>query len=173
MFKVKELCPYTSVRPEPKHRHRQILSVAGGNARRHLRPGTHSPRASTTTILGSEPRRAESSSPCKNLLLDEYGGLFIMANTGKPSRHPSVGEWGPFCGTSGEGPSAQFRSVAQSCPTLCDPMDCGTPGLPVHHRLLEFTQTHIHRVGDAIQPSHPVLSDGVSFSSKDKSTHKP
>ena len=51
----------------------------------------------------------------------------------------------------------QFSSVTQSCPTLCDPMNCSTPGLPVHHHLLEFTQTHIHRVGDAIQPSHPLL----------------
>ena len=52
----------------------------------------------------------------------------------------------------------QFSSVAQSCPTLCDPMDCSTPGLPVHHQLLEFTQTHVHRVSGAIQPSHPLLS---------------
>ena len=51
-----------------------------------------------------------------------------------------------------------FSLVAQSCPTLCDPMNCSTPGLPVHHQLLEFTQTHVHRVGDAIQPSHPLLS---------------
>ena len=50
--------------------------------------------------------------------------------------------------------SVQFSSVAQSCPTLCDPMDCSTPGLPVHHQLPEFTQTHVHRVSDAIQPSH-------------------
>ena len=54
--------------------------------------------------------------------------------------------------------SVQFSSVAQSCPTLCDPMNCSTPGLPVHHQLLEFTQTHVHRVGDAIQPSHPLSS---------------
>ena len=54
--------------------------------------------------------------------------------------------------------SVQFSSVAQSCPTLCDPMNCSTPGLPVHHQLPEFTQTHVHRVGDAIQPSHPLLS---------------
>ena len=47
-------------------------------------------------------------------------------------------------------------SVAQSCPTLCNPMDCSTPGLPVHHQLPELTQTHVHRVTDAIQPSHPV-----------------
>ena len=52
----------------------------------------------------------------------------------------------------------QFSSVAQSCPTLCDPMNCSMPGLPVHHQLLEFTQTHVHRVGDAIQPSHPLSS---------------
>ena len=52
----------------------------------------------------------------------------------------------------------QFSSVAQSCPTLCDPMNSSTPGLPNHHQLPEFTQTHIHRVSDAIQPSHPVLS---------------
>ena len=52
----------------------------------------------------------------------------------------------------------QFSSVIQSCLTLCDPMNCSTPGLPVHHQLPEFTQTHIHRVGDAIQPSHPLSS---------------
>ena len=54
--------------------------------------------------------------------------------------------------------SVQFSSVTQSCPTLCDPMNRSTPGLPVHHHLLEFTQTHIHRVSDAIQPSHPLSS---------------
>ena len=52
----------------------------------------------------------------------------------------------------------QFSSVAQSCPTLCSPMDCSTPGLPVHHQLPEFAQTHVHWVGDAIQPSYPLLS---------------
>jgi len=52
----------------------------------------------------------------------------------------------------------QFSSVTQSCPTLCDPMNHSTPGLPVHHQLLEFTQTQVHRVSDAIQPSHPLSS---------------
>ena len=52
----------------------------------------------------------------------------------------------------------QFSSVAQSCPTLFDPMNHSTPGLPVHHQLPEFTQTHIHRFSDAIQPSHPLSS---------------
>ena len=54
--------------------------------------------------------------------------------------------------------SVQFSSVAQSCPTLCDPMNCSTPGLPIHHQLPEFTQTHVHRVSDAIQASHPLSS---------------
>ena len=52
----------------------------------------------------------------------------------------------------------QFSSVAQSCPTLCDPVNRSTPGLPVHHHLPEFTQTHVPRVSDAIQPSHPLSS---------------
>ena len=54
--------------------------------------------------------------------------------------------------------SVQFSSVAQSCPTLFNPMNLSMPGLPVHHQLLEFTQTHVHRVGDAIQRSHPLPS---------------
>ena len=54
--------------------------------------------------------------------------------------------------------SVQFSSVAQSCPTLCDPMNHSTPGLPVHHQLPEFTQTHVHRLSDANQPSHPLSS---------------
>ena len=54
--------------------------------------------------------------------------------------------------------SVQFSPVAQSCPTLCDPMNCSTPGLPVHHQLPAFTQTHVHQVSDAIQPSHPLSS---------------
>ena len=51
---------------------------------------------------------------------------------------------------------SSVQSVAQSCPTLCNSMNRSTPGLPVHHQLPEFTQTHVHRVGDAIQPSHPL-----------------
>ena len=54
--------------------------------------------------------------------------------------------------------SDQIRSVAQSCPTLCDPMNHSTPGLPVHRQLPEFTQTQVHRVRDAIQPSHSLSS---------------
>ena len=56
------------------------------------------------------------------------------------------------------GSSVQFSSVSQSCLTLCNPMNCSTPGLPVHHQLPESTQPHVHQVGDAIQPSHPLPS---------------
>ena len=54
--------------------------------------------------------------------------------------------------------SVQFSSAAQLCLTLCDPMDCSTPGFPVHHQLQELVQIHVHQVGDAIQPNHPLLS---------------
>ena len=60
--------------------------------------------------------------------------------------------------------AVQFSSVTQSCLTLCDPMNFSTPGLPVHHQLPESTQTHIHWVGDAIQPSHPLSSPSSAFS---------
>ena len=63
----------------------------------------------------------------------------------------------PF-GALGPGKVPQFSLVTQSCPTLCDPMNRSTPGLPVHHQLPEFTQTHVHRVHDVIQPSHPLSS---------------
>ena len=54
--------------------------------------------------------------------------------------------------------SVEFSSISQSCLTLCDPMDCNMPGFPVHHQILELVQTHVHWVGDAIQPSHPLSS---------------
>ena len=61
-------------------------------------------------------------------------------------------------GTKPHPGSVQFSSVSQSCPTLCDPKNCSMPGFPVHHQLPELTQTHVHRVSDAIQPSCPLLS---------------
>ena len=75
----------------------------------------------------------------------------------------------------------KFSSVAQACLTLCDPMDCSTPGFPVHHKLPEFAQTHVHRVDDAIQPSHPLsppspptfnISQHQSFSQGVSSLHQ-
>ena len=80
-----------------------------------------------------------------NIRLERFFGLNKCTWSGKQLLDPF-----PAC--------VSHPSVAQSCPTLCDPMNCSTPGLPVHHHLLEFTQTHIHRVSDAIQPSHPLSS---------------
>ena len=90
---------------------------------------------------------AESEVGLKSLLMkvkEESGKVGLKLNIQKTKIMAS----GPI----------QFSSVAQSCPTLCDPMNGSTPGLPVHHQLPEFTQTNIHRVGDAIQPSHPLSS---------------
>ena len=84
--------------------------------------------------------------------------LFIIARIWKQPRCQSTDKWTKklWCIYTMEY-SVQFSSVAQSCPTLCDPMHRSTPGLPVYHQLPEFTQTHVHPVGDAIQPSHPRL----------------
>ena len=75
------------------------------------------------------------------------------------SRVSSIGRWILTTETPGKSPVLiQFSSVAQLCLTLCEPMNCSTPGLPVHHQLPDFTQTYVHRVADAIQPSHPIFS---------------
>ena len=74
---------------------------------------------------------------------------------------PHIGHYRVLSRVPYAGQLVQFRSVAQSCPTLCDPMNRSTPGLPVHHQLPEFTQTHVHRVSDAIQPSHPLSSPSL------------
>ena len=88
-------------------------------------------------------RKPCTPSPCRQRAL--WGGIL-------PLRADKNGVTGP------RGSSVQFSSVAQSCPTLCEPMGCSTPGLPVHHQLPELTQTHVHRVSDAIQPTHPLSS---------------
>ena len=75
-------------------------------------------------------------------VLTRFSGRFSVMQRGHQKRQASV----------------QFSSVTQSCATLCDPMNCSMPGLLVHHQLPEFTQTHIHGVSDAIQPSHPLSS---------------
>ena len=74
-------------------------------------------------------------------------------HTSKRYLHPNVD-----CITICSNQDSRFSSVTRSCPTLCDPMNCSTPGLPVHHQLQELTQTHVHPVSDAIQQSHPLLS---------------
>ena len=68
-----------------------------------------------------------------------------------------------FVAKNGEAVSVQFSSVTWSCPTLCNPMDCSMPALPVHHQLPKLAQTHVHWVSDAIQPSHPLSSPSPAF----------
>ena len=115
-----------------------------------------------------------SSSTWKHLFSDSFSPIW-----GQWSAHSVSTAWGFYplahivwahlpdhgLGTGSAGPhhlwaisSVQFISGAQSCLTLCNPMNCRTPGLPVHHQLPEFTQTHVHQVSDTIQPSHPPSS---------------
>ena len=107
----------------------------------------------------------------ENIRLAE-AGIWVFPRTLMPPSAPSKSIWGAddvmwfliLWSLSGKKrqvtnpASDQIRSVAQSCLTLCDPMNRSTPGLPVHHQLPEFTQTHIHQVNNAIQPSHPLSS---------------
>ena len=107
---------------------------------------TSSPRESTTLffLLPAREMLTLTSDPCKQ----PAATIFHMDTCFRGwSQYILIGP-----------SSVQFISVAQSFPTLCNPMNRSMPGLPVHHKLPEFTQTHVHRVSDAIQPSHPLLS---------------
>ena len=107
------------------------------------------------TFLKTEETRIDRDT-CTPMFIS---ALFTIARIWKKRRCPSADEWirKPWYIYTMEY-SVQFSSVAQLCPTLCNPMNHSTPGLPVHRQLPEFTQTHVHRVSDAIQLSHPVLS---------------
>ena len=87
-------------------------------------------------------------------LQDKFYHCFIALFGASLDLFPKLVRWGSSSHPQG---FIQFSSVTQSCPTPCDPMDCSMPGIPVHHQLPEFTQTQVHWVGDAIQPSHPLL----------------
>ena len=105
---------------------------------------------------------AEREEELKSLLMkvkeeSEKVGLKLNILKTKIMASGPITSW-EIDGETVETVSVQFSSVAQLCPTLCNPMNRSTPGLPIHHHLPEFTQTHIHRVSDAIQPSHPLLS---------------
>ena len=107
------------------------------------------------TFLKTEETRIDRDT-CTPMFIS---ALFTIARIWKKRRCPSADEWirKPWYIYTMEY-SVQFSSVTQSCPTLCNPMNHSTPGLPVHRQLPEFAQTHVHRVSDAIQLSHPVLS---------------
>ena len=98
----------------------------------------------------------EVSSPWLQTVVQSYNNQHSMLLAQKQNTH----QWNRM-----ESPDiihrVQFSSVAQSCPTLCDPMNRNTPGLAVHHQLPKFTQTHVHQVGDAIQPSHPLSAPSL------------
>ena len=84
---------------------------------------------------------------------------FILLLTHNTSTSRQISSSSSLClGPSMYVSSGQFSAVTQSCPTLCDPMDCSTPGFPVHHQFPEFTQINVHWVSDAMQPSHPLSS---------------
>ena len=103
--------------------------------------------ASDIQITDEYSLMAESEEELKTLLMkvkEESEKADVKLNIQKPRSWHQV-------------PSVQFRLV-QSCPTLCDPIDCSMPGFPVYRQLPEPTQTHVHHVGDAIQPSHPLSS---------------
>ena len=118
-------------------------SVHGISQARILEVGCHFPLQGIFPIQGSNP----SLLHCRWILYHRSHQL------------PLLHTLNALCPSSvRKSLSVQFSSVSHSCLTLCDPMDCSTPGLPVHHQLSEFTQMHVHWVGDAIQPSHPLLS---------------
>ena len=103
------------------------------------------------------------------VLRDKFADIFICSLNKTPHiKHLESREYA-FCKDSDFADlrlgwwSVQFSSVSQLCLTLCDPMDCSTPGFPDCHQLPELTQTHVHRVGDAIQPSHPLSSPSPAF----------
>ena len=105
-------------------------------------------------ILEIEDIKVNSVMKYRHRHINKYRCKCINTNTHiYPSFH-----WGSMRAVLPQQEWAQFSSVAQSCPTLWDPMNRSTPGLPVHHQPPEFTQTHVHQVGDAIQPSHPLSS---------------
>ena len=101
-------------------------------------------------LAGMYPKRLRRINQQRDLFIsDSFSGLGLGTEVIQANMrcHPGL-----------QDPSVQISSVAQSCPTPCDPMNRSTPGLPVHHHLPEFTQTHVHRVSDAIQSSHPLSS---------------
>ena len=117
----------------------------------------------TVSILFSSIDICWMPSLCKELWGQQEVEKYIVLSY-YPDNHKRVWEikWAQICIINWQTVvSVQFSSVAQSCPALCDPMNSSTPGLPVHHQLPEFTQTHVHQVGDAIQPSHPVSSPSL------------
>ena len=156
--------------PESWHRsnipHHQFSSIQSLNRVRFFATPWIAARQPSLSITNSQSSlklmSIESVMPSSHLILhplllclslSQYQGIFQWVCNHFERLNPYFFYWFFHSVITG-----QVSSVAQSCPTLCDPMNRSTPALPVHHQLPEFTQTHVHRVGDAIQPSHPLSS---------------
>ena len=124
------------------------------------RTGNFMPAVTVCSDFGAQENMTVSLSVCHEVMGPDAMILVFSVLSFKPAFSFSF----TFIKRLFSSSSVQFSSVTQSCPTLCDPMDYSPPGLPVHHQLLEFTQTHVHWVGDAIQPSHPLSSPSPSAS---------
>ena len=130
-----------------------------GAAKKWIRPKRLSTQFPTYFLSNSLKKKTQ-----KTFALDKKATVFLLRSSSTPVLkitpptriEPCFTK--PFLNEDYKWTTVQFSSVAQSCPTLCNPMNRSTPGLPVHHQLPEFTQTHIRRVSDAIQPSHPLSS---------------
>ena len=109
-----------------------------------------------------EPKKIKSMTVSLSICHDVMGPDALILDFSVLSFKPAFSFSFTFIKRLFSSSSVQFSSVAQSCPTLYDPMDCSPPGFPVHHQIMQFTQTHVHWVGDAIQPSHPLSSPSPS-----------
>ena len=107
---------------------------------------------------GQDPGPASSNSRIQQRWWDISDYVYVIAFCTVVMSHKIAEEEALWVDPPLKHRSVQFSSVVQLCPTLCNPMDCSTPGFPVHHQLLEPTQTHVHQIGDAIQPSHSLSS---------------
>ena len=109
------------------------------------------------SLILSTPKGVPDTSYCRSPVLKLHPPNTSLANDLSYFAKTKSLEY-PLIPTSNHCCLYQFSSVTQLCPTLCNPMDCSMPGFPVHHQLLELTQAHVHKVSNAIQPSHPLLS---------------
>ena len=161
-------------------RFRVIWRQCGSDPRSHLLPAkcpgseavhSETPAGSTDGQLGSPPACRLPAITLQLISGVQLGSFCFKRMLARPPifQHCDFAEEAPgisspsllgfeLVPSSQETIRVQFSSVAQSYLTLCDPMDCSTPGSPARHQLLELAQTHVHRVGDAIQPSHPLSS---------------
>ena len=125
------------------------------NSTDHVNHGSSDPLCAALCLLGVFPSGSDGKETSRNVRsrFNPWVNMITQRREWQPIQYSGSQEHG----------QVQFSSLTQSRPTLSDPMDCGTPGFPVYHQLSRFTQTHVHRVSDAIQPSHPLSSSSPTF----------